>query len=153
MGQVGQDGAAAPFDPARWTTVPGFDDLTDVTYHRAVGDPGGRGTVRVAIDRPEVRNAFRPQTVDELLRVLDHARRSPDVATVLLTGNGPSAKDGGRAFCSGGDQRIRSRDGYRYEGDAPQTRQTLRPPLRPPLWTPPTSGGSTSSRCSGSSAS
>jgi naphthoate synthase len=110
---------SALFDPTRWAVVVGFDDLTDVTYHRAVGDPGGRGTVRVAIDRPEVRNAFRPHTVDELLRVLDHARRSPDVATVLLTGNGPSSKDGGWAFCSGGDQRIRGRDGYRYEGDAP----------------------------------
>jgi naphthoate synthase len=106
------------FDPARWEPVAGFDDLTDVTYHRAVGDPGGRGTVRVAIDRPEVRNAFRPRTVDELLRTLDHARRSPDVACVLLTGNGPSPKDGGWAFCSGGDQRIRGRDGYRYDGDA-----------------------------------
>jgi len=106
------------FDPAAWTVVPGFDDLTDVTYHRAVGDPGGRGTVRIAIDRPEVRNAFRPRTVDELLRTLDHARRSPDVACVLLTGNGPSQKDGGWAFCSGGDQRIRGKDGYRYDGAA-----------------------------------
>jgi naphthoate synthase len=105
------------FDPARWAVVPGFDELTDVTYHRAVGDPGGRGTVRIAIDRPEVRNAFRPRTVDELLRTLDHARRSPDVACVLLTGNGPSPKDGGWAFCSGGDQRIRGRDGYRYGED------------------------------------
>jgi naphthoate synthase len=109
---------ANPFDPAQWCAVDGFDDLTDVTYHRAVGDPGGRGTVRIAIDRPEVRNAFRPRTVDELLRTLDHARRTPDVATVLLTGNGPSPKDGGWAFCSGGDQRIRGRDGYRYDGEA-----------------------------------
>jgi len=110
--------APTTFDPARWAVVPGFEDLTDVTYHRAVGDPGGRGTVRIAIDRPEVRNAFRPRTVDELLRTLDHARRTPDVATVLLTGNGPSPKDGGWAFCSGGDQRIRGRDGYRYYGEA-----------------------------------
>jgi naphthoate synthase len=73
--------------------------------------------VRVAFDRPEVRNAFRPHTVDELYRVLDHARMSSDVGTVLLTGNGPSPKDGGWAFCSGGDQRIRGRDGYRYTGD------------------------------------
>jgi naphthoate synthase len=105
------------FDPSAWSAVPGFDDLTDVTYHRAVGDHGGRGTVRIAIDRPEVRNAFRPRTVDELLRTLDHARRSPDVACVLLTGNGPSPKDGGWAFCSGGDQRIRGRDGYLAEED------------------------------------
>lgn len=98
------------FDPARWQAVPGFDDLGDVTYHRAVD----HGTVRVAINRPEVRNAFRPRTVDELYRALDHARQSPDVGCVLLTGNGPSTRDGGWAFCSGGDQRIRGRDGYRY---------------------------------------
>ena len=92
----------------------GFEDLTDVTYHRAVD----QGTVRVAFDRPEVRNAFRPHTVDELYRCLDHARMTADVGCVLLTGNGPSPKDGGWAFCSGGDQRIRGRDGYRYaDGD------------------------------------
>lgn len=65
-------------------------------------------------NRPEVRNAFRPQTVDELYRALDHARMASDIGCVLLTGNGPSPKDGGWAFCSGGDQRIRGRDGYRY---------------------------------------
>jgi len=100
------------FDPAAWVEVPGFE-LTDVTYHRAVDC----GVVRVALDRPEVRNAFRPSTVDELHRVLDHARQSPDVGCVLLTGNGPSPRDGGWAFCSGGDQRIRGRDGYRYTED------------------------------------
>jgi naphthoate synthase len=105
------------FDPAAWSPVEGFD-LTDITYHRAVDQP----TVRVAFNRPEVRNAFRPQTVDELYRVLDHARMTPDVGCVLLTGNGPSPKDGGWAFCSGGDQRIRGRDGYRYaEGVTAQT--------------------------------
>jgi naphthoate synthase len=98
------------FDTQRWRPVAGFEDLADVTYHRAVD----LGCVRVAFDRPEVRNAFRPSTVDELYRVLDHARQSPDVGCVLLTGNGPSPKDGGWAFCSGGDQRIRGRDGYRY---------------------------------------
>ena len=70
--------------------------------------------MRIAFDRPEVRNAFRPQTVDELYRALDHARMTSDVGCVLLTGNGPSPRDGGWAFCSGGDQRIRGRDGYRY---------------------------------------
>jgi naphthoate synthase len=105
------------FDPTRWETVPGFD-LHDVTYHRCVD----QGTVRVAFDRPEVRNAFRPATVDELSRVLDHARMTDDVGCVLLTGNGPSPRDGGWAFCSGGDQRIRGRDGYRYaEGDDAST--------------------------------
>jgi naphthoate synthase len=101
------------FDPDAWEIVAGFE-LTDVTYHRAVVDGPGRGTVRVAFDRPEVRNAFRPHTVDELYRVLDHARMTPDVGCVLLTGNGPSPKDGGWAFCSGGDQRIRGRSGYQY---------------------------------------
>ncbi len=102
------------FDPAAWRPVPGFEDLTDLTYHRAVD----HGTVRVAFHRPEVRNAFRPHTVDELLRVLDHARTSSDVGCVLLTGNGPSPKDGGWAFCSGGDQRIRGRSGYQYDDGA-----------------------------------
>src|SRR5581483_2605973 len=97
------------FDPTAWRQVDGFD-FTDLTYHRAVD----AGVVRIAFDRPEVRNAFRPQTVDELYAALDHARMSPDVGCVLLTGNGPSRKDGGRAFCSGGDQRIRGRTGYQY---------------------------------------
>ncbi len=106
---------AQPFNQGLWREVPGFE-LTDVTYHRAVDAP----VVRVAFDRPEVRNAFRPHTVDELYRVLDHARMSSDVGAVLLTGNGPSAKDGGWAFCSGGDQRIRGRSGYTYaEDEAP----------------------------------
>ncbi len=101
------------FDPQAWNPVEGFT-FTDITYHRAVA----HGTVRIAFDRPEVRNAFRPQTVDELYRALDHARMTPDVGCVLLTGNGPSPRDGGWAFCSGGDQRIRGKDGYRYaEGD------------------------------------
>lgn len=97
------------FDPDAWREVDGFD-LTDITYHRALH----QGTVRVAFNRPEVRNAFRPRTVDELYRVLEHARQSPDVGCVLITGNGPSPVDGGWAFCSGGDQRIRGRDGYQY---------------------------------------
>jgi naphthoate synthase len=108
---------SALFDAAAWRPVEGFE-LTDITYHRAVD----AGVVRVAFDRPEVRNAFRPHTVDELYRVLDHARQSADVGCVLLTGNGPSSKDGGWAFCSGGDQRIRGRDGYRYaEGETAET--------------------------------
>ncbi|MBF4600254.1 1,4-dihydroxy-2-naphthoyl-CoA synthase [Frigoribacterium sp. VKM Ac-1396] len=101
------------FDPTEWRGVDGFDALTDVTYHHSVD---GR-VARVAFDRPEVRNAFRPHTVDELYRVLDDARMNSRIGVVLLTGNGPSAKDGGWAFCSGGDQRIRGRDGYKAEGD------------------------------------
>jgi naphthoate synthase len=110
------------FDPSAWRDVDGFAELTDITYHRATEPGRAGGTVRVAFDRPEVRNAFRPHTVDELFRVLDHARMSPDVGTVLLTGNGPSPKDGGWAFCSGGDQRIRGRGGYQYAaGDTADT--------------------------------
>jgi naphthoate synthase len=106
------------FDPQVWREVEGFD-FTDLTYHRGVDRSGDverdLPVVRIAFDRPEVRNAFRPHTVDELYRALDHARMTSDVAAVILTGNGPSPKDGGWAFCSGGDQRIRGRDGYRYE--------------------------------------
>ncbi|HTN57705.1 MAG TPA: 1,4-dihydroxy-2-naphthoyl-CoA synthase [Protaetiibacter sp.] len=98
------------FDAEVWREVPGFETLGDVTYHL---DVTGR-IARVAFDRPEVRNAFRPQTVDELARALDDARQNPRVGVVLLTGNGPSPKDGGWAFSSGGDQRIRGRSGYEY---------------------------------------
>jgi naphthoate synthase len=97
------------FEPSSWRPVEGFE-FADITYHRAVD----QGAVRVAFNRPEVRNAFRPATVDELYRALDHARMTPDVGCVLLTGNGPSPRDGGWAFCSGGDQRIRGRSGYQY---------------------------------------
>ena len=110
-----QYSTAQPFDPTQWREVEGFD-FTDITYHRHVGKERADGTVRIAFDRPEVRNAFRPHTVDELYQVLDHARRDPSVGVVLLTGNGPSEKDGGWAFCSGGDQRIRGRSGYQYAG-------------------------------------
>jgi len=105
------------FDSTAWHEVSGFS-FTDITYHRA----NDQGTVRIAFNRPEVRNAFRPHTVDELYMALDHARMTTDVGCVLLTGNGPSAKDGGWAFCSGGDQRIRGKDGYMYaDGDTQDT--------------------------------
>ncbi len=107
------DGVSEIFDPADWEDVPGFEDLTDLTYHRA----RAHGTVRVAFDRPDVLNAFRPHTVDELLRVLEHARTTSDVGCVLLTGNGPSERSGKWAFCTGGDQRIRGRTGYQYEDE------------------------------------
>ena len=101
------------FHAKAWRAVPGFD-FSDITYHRAID----AGAVRIAFNRPEVRNAFRPRTVDELYRALDHARMTADVGCVILTGNGPSPKDGGWAFCSGGDQRIRGKDGYKYaEGE------------------------------------
>jgi naphthoate synthase len=100
------------FDADAWTPVEGVD-FDDITYHRAKA----HGTVRIAFDRPEVLNAFRPPTVDELYQALDHARQSSDVGCVLLTGNGPSEKHGKWAFSSGGDQRIRGKDGYQYEDD------------------------------------
>ena len=112
------------FDPDAWREVPGFEELTDLTYHRAVE----HGTVRVAFDRPDVLNAFRPHTVDELLAVLEHARTSSDVGCVLLTGNGPSERHGKRAFCSGGDQRIRGRSGYQYEDGTGSERRDARSP-------------------------
>jgi len=99
------------FDPEQWQQVVGFA-FEDITYHRA----RELGAVRIAFNRPEVRNAFRPKTVDELYTALEHARTWSDVGAVIITGNGPSPKDGGWAFCSGGDQRIRGKDGYKYEG-------------------------------------
>ncbi|WP_291795102.1 1,4-dihydroxy-2-naphthoyl-CoA synthase [Brevibacterium sp.] len=121
-GSAGSAQVSDIFDPSRWRAVRGFE-FTDITYHRAVDAQGNDvGCVRIAFDRPEVRNAFRPHTVDELYRALDHARQTPDVGAVLLTGNGPSAKDGGWAFCSGGDQRIRGRSGYQYaDGETAET--------------------------------
>lgn len=111
------------FNASRWVAAPGFDELTDITYHH---DTSGR-IARVAFNRPEVRNAFRPHTVDELYRALDDARQNPRIGVVLLTGNGPSEKDGGWAFCSGGDQRIRGRAGYQYaEGETADTVDTAR---------------------------
>ena len=100
------------FDATQWRPVEGFSELTDTTYHHHVDG----GIARVAFDRPDVRNAFRPHTVDELLRIKEHARLDTSIGVVLLTGNGPSQKDGGWAFCSGGDQRVRGTDGY--YGDA-----------------------------------
>jgi len=100
------------FAPDRWEQVPGFD-FEDLTYHRATDV----AAVRIAFDRPAVRNAFRPGTVDELYAALDHAKRQGDTGCVLLTGNGPSPKDGGWAFCSGGDQSVRGGAGYEYDPD------------------------------------
>ena len=108
------------FDPTQWDEVQGFS-FNDITYHRAKA----HGTVRIAFNRPEIRNAFRPATVDELFTALDHARQSSDIGCVLLTGNGPSPKDGGWAFCSGGDQRIRGKDGYKYADG--ETANTINP--------------------------
>ena len=115
--RVNENKVSEIFTPELWEEIKEFD-FEDITYHRSISQK----TVRIAFDRPEVRNAFRPKTVDELYQALDHARISPDIGTILLTGNGPSLKDGGWAFCSGGDQRIRGKDGYRYaEGETSDT--------------------------------
>jgi naphthoate synthase len=101
------------FDASIWREVPGFENQTDISYHQHIS----LGVVRVAFNRPEVRNAFRPKTVDELAASLEHAKNNSKVGVVLLTGNGPSPKDGGWAFSSGGDQRVRGKDGYKYADD------------------------------------
>lgn len=87
-----------------WNTV---KDYEDITFKKA------DGVARIAFNRPEVRNAFRPKTVDELLDALIICHESQEIGVVLLTGEGPSKKDGGWAFCSGGDQRVRAKTGYK----------------------------------------
>ncbi len=81
-------------------------DYEDITYRKR------NGVARIAFNRPEVRNAFRPKTVFELYASLTDAREDPDIGVVLLSGEGPSPKDGVYAFCSGGDQRVRDKTGY-----------------------------------------
>ena len=88
------------FDPSAWREVPGFA-FDDITYHRSVE----HGTVRIAFNRPEVRNAFRPKTVHELLQAFDLAHEDPAVGVIILTGAGDLA------FCSGGDQKQRAETG------------------------------------------
>jgi naphthoate synthase len=89
-----------------WTTI---KDFQDITYKYS------NGVARIAFNRPECRNAFRPKTTDELLQALIHAHESQEIGVVLISGEGPSPKDGGWAFCSGGDQRVRSTTGYKGE--------------------------------------
>ena len=119
-------GVSDTFDAARWREArPDDVPLRETTYHRLVsrgevdGAPAGHDlpVVRIAFDRPELRNAFGPQTVDELYRCIDDARSTPDVAAIILTGNGPSSRDGGHAFSSGGNQLQRGADGYQYQPD------------------------------------
>lgn len=86
-----------------WNIVKAYEDIT---YHKA------EGMARIAFDRPEVRNAFRPKTIDEMTEAFRDAWMDSDVGVVLLTGNGPSPKDGVYAFCAGGDQKIRGDAGY-----------------------------------------
>ena len=100
-------------DETRWVSVD-IEKFEDITYHK---EKDGK-SVRIAFNRPEVRNAFRPKTIDELYVALDHARMQIDVSCVILTGNGPSSKDGEWSFCSGGDQNYRGNDGYEYRDNS-----------------------------------
>lgn len=96
---------------ATWTTV---KEYQDITYKKS-----GK-TARIAFNRPEVRNAFRPRTVAELYGALLDAREDVNIGVVLLSGEGPSPKDGGWAFCSGGDQNARGHQGYVDEEGMPR---------------------------------
>ncbi|KPM48423.1 1,4-dihydroxy-2-naphthoyl-CoA synthase [Jiulongibacter sediminis] len=89
-----------------WITAKEYEDIT---YKKA------EGVARIAFNRPEVRNAFRPKTTFELIDAFEDARNDSSVGVVLLSGEGPSPKDGGWAFCSGGDQNARGKDGYKDE--------------------------------------
>jgi len=93
-----------------WKTVRQYEDIT---YKKS------NGVARIAINRPEVRNAFRPKTVVEMYQAFDDAQEDTSIGVILLTGEGP-AKDGVYAFCSGGDQRIRGRAGYEDESGMPR---------------------------------
>jgi len=88
---------------AEWITA---YDYVDITYKKR------KGVARIAFNRPEVRNAFRPKTVFELYAALTDAREDPSIGVVLLSAEGPSPKDGVYSFCSGGDQRVRDKTGY-----------------------------------------
>ena len=90
--------------PTTWFTAGQF---TDIRYEKS--GPGEEGIAKVTIARPEVRNAFRPQTVIEISRALEDAREDTTVGAIILTGEGPLA------FCSGGDQRVRGDSGYLAE--------------------------------------
>ena len=87
-----------------WKTIKEYEDIT---FKMA------NNVARIAFNRPDVRNAFRPKTVDELLEALIICHESQDIGVVLISGEGPSTKDGGWAFCSGGDQRVRAKRGYK----------------------------------------
>jgi naphthoate synthase len=106
-------------DPERWEDVEAYS-FDDITYHRAKDV----GAVRIAFDRPEVRNAFRPKASNELLEALKDARARTDVGCILLTGNGPSPKDGKWAFSAGGDQSQREEKGT----GPPGSNRTMRSP-------------------------
>ncbi|MBS1765296.1 MAG: 1,4-dihydroxy-2-naphthoyl-CoA synthase [Bacteroidetes bacterium] len=88
----------------KWITIKEYSDITFKYCD---------GVARIAFNRPEVRNAFRPETVSQLLEALVYCHESQDIGVVLISGEGPSPKDNVWAFCSGGDQRVRSKTGYK----------------------------------------
>jgi len=94
-----------------WSTQKTYEDIT-----YKVRD----GVARIAFNRPEVRNAFRPKTVFELYDALLDAKEDNSIGVVLISGEGPSPKDGGWAFCSGGDQRVRAKTGYKADDGIPR---------------------------------
>ncbi len=94
-----------------WKTVKEYEDIT---FKKS------QGVARIAINRPEVLNAFRPKTLFELQEAFLNVREDTDIGVVLLTGEGPSLKDGKWAFCSGGDQRVRGKAGYKDEAGTPR---------------------------------
>jgi naphthoate synthase len=93
-----------------WIEVKQYEDIT---YHKS------GGMARIAFNRPEVRNAFRPQTIDEMIDAFRHVWMDQKVGVILFTGNGPAA-DGKYAFCSGGDQRVRTHAGYAGDDGVPR---------------------------------
>ena len=94
-----------------WSTKKTYEDITYKVRE---------GVARIAFNRPEVRNAFRPKTVFELYEALLDAKEDNDIGVVLISGEGPSPKDGGWAFCSGGDQRVRAKTGYKADDGIPR---------------------------------
>jgi naphthoate synthase len=94
----------------RWTDAGRGADYADIRYEKSAGEDAG--IAKITIDRPEVRNAFRPRTIVEISRALEDAREDTQVGVIVLTGEGPDA------FCSGGDQRVRGDSGYLADDDA-----------------------------------
>jgi naphthoate synthase len=95
-----------------WTAAPtpGGGTFTDIRYEKS-GAPD-EGIAKITIDRPEVRNAFRPRTIIEISQALEDAREDTEIGVIILTGEGPEA------FCSGGDQRVRGDSGYLNDDEA-----------------------------------
>ena len=99
--------------PITWSAA---GEYTDIKYEKGVPGTDTEGIAKITINRPEVRNAFRPLTVKEMQQALNDARDDKHVGVIILTGEGP------HAFCSGGDQRIRGDHGYKEAGDASMQR-------------------------------